>query len=133
MCGIAGILSTEPHEGLAAQLDAMMAAQRHRGPDGEGSWTGRVGDFTLALGHVRLAILDLSEAGKQPMLLRDGSGLITFHGETYNYLELRAELETQGAMFHTGTDTEVLLWALRMWGEAALPKLNGMWAFAWLD
>lgn len=133
MCGIAGILSTEPHEGLAVALEAMIAAQRHRGPDGEGRWTGRVGDFTVALGHVRLAILDLSEAGKQPMLLPDGSGLIIFNGEIYNYLELRAELEGQGVSFRTGSDTEVLLWALQKWGEAALSKLNGMWAFAWLD
>src|SRR5579859_5861926 len=115
MCGIAGILSTEPHEGLAVQLDAMIAAQRHRGPDGEGRWTGRVGDFTLALGQVRLAILDLSEAGKQPMLLPDGSGLIIFNGEIYNYLELRAELEGEGVAFRTGSDTEVLLWALQKW------------------
>jgi asparagine synthase (glutamine-hydrolysing) len=111
----------------------MVAAQRHRGPDGHGSWSGRVGEFALALGHVRLAILDLTEAGHQPMVLPDGSGLIIFNGEIYNYLELRAELEVEGAAFRTRTDTEVLLRALQIWGEGALAKLNGMWAFAWLD
>jgi|SRR5579875_118675 len=133
MCGIAGIVSAEAREDMAAQLDAMIAAQRHRGPDGEGNWFGRVGDFTLALGHARLAILDLSDAGKQPMLLPDRRGLIVFNGEIYNYLELRAELEAHGVAFRTRTDTEVLLWALHVWGEAALGKLNGMWALAWLD
>ncbi len=133
MCGIAGILSTEADEGLAAKIEAMTNAQRHRGPDGEGVWFGRVGDFTLGLGHVRLAILDLSAAGQQPMAMPDGSGVLVFNGEIYNYLELRAELEAEGVVFRTGTDTEVLMWALRRWGDAALPRLNGMWAFAWLD
>ncbi|HZP44565.1 MAG TPA: asparagine synthase (glutamine-hydrolyzing) [Candidatus Binataceae bacterium] len=133
MCGIAGIVSTAPREDLAVRLAAMIAAQRHRGPDGEGQWVGRVGNCMLALGHVRLAILDLSDAGKQPMLLADGNSLIIFNGEIYNYRELRGELEGHGARFRTQTDTEVLLWALRVWGDAALARLNGMWAFAWLD
>jgi asparagine synthase (glutamine-hydrolysing) len=76
--------------------------------------------------HVRLATLDLTDSGKQPMLLPDGSGAIVFKDEIYNYQELRVELEREGIDFRTRTDTEVLAWALRAWGEQALPKLNGM-------
>jgi asparagine synthase (glutamine-hydrolysing) len=133
MCGIAGILATHGFERLAFELAAISEAQKHRGPDDEGMWTGTVGGFNVGLAHVRLAILDLSDAGKQPMFLPDGSGTITFNGEIYNYQELRTELEREGIRFRTRTDTEVLAWALRVWGEQALPKLNGMWALAWID
>ena len=133
MCGIAGILATHNYEGLSVELSAMSRAQNHRGPDGSGIWTGPVGGFTIGLAHVRLAILDLSDAGKQPMFLPDGSAAIIFNGEIYNYRELRNDLEREGITFRTNTDTEVLAWALRTWGDQALPKLNGMWAFAWVD
>ncbi len=133
MCGLAGIVSQDGYEGLSADLAEMMLVQQHRGPDACDSWTGRIGNCTLGLGHLRLAIIDLTESGKQPMILPDRSGIIIFNGEIYNYKELRVELEREGVTFRTESDTEVLAWALRTWGEMALQKLNGMWAFAWLD
>jgi asparagine synthase (glutamine-hydrolysing) len=111
----------------------MLRVQSHRGPDGFGLCAHQLGPLTVTLGHVRLAILDLTEMGKQPMILPDGTDVLVFNGEIYNYRELRSELEQEGVTFRTGTDTEVLLWALRKWGKAALGRLNGMWAFAWLD
>jgi asparagine synthase (glutamine-hydrolysing) len=133
MCGIAGIVCANSDEGIVAAVRTMNDAQRHRGPDGEGFFAGKSGGSGIVLGHLRLSIIDLSDAGRQPMSLPDGSGVIIFNGEIYNYKELRTELETLGAVFRTRTDTEVLLWALRLWGDEALSNLNGMWAFAWLD
>ena len=111
----------------------MIAAQRHRGPDGEGSWVGRTGRFSILLGHLRLAIIDLSDAGRQPMFLPDGSHGVVYNGEVYNYKELRAELKGLGIRFRTECDTEVVLWALATWGEGAVTRFNGMWALAWID
>jgi asparagine synthase (glutamine-hydrolysing) len=133
MCGIAGVVSTERDFACAAATKRMLNAQRHRGPDGEGSWSARVGNFKVALGHLRLAIIDLTEGGHQPMFLPDGSQGLIFNGEVYNYKELRSELEELGVAFHTQSDTEVLLWALATWGEDAFKKFNGMWAIAWVD
>jgi asparagine synthase (glutamine-hydrolysing) len=118
---------------MAGSLSRMVAAQRHRGPDGEGQWLGRVGEFNVLLGHLRLAILDLTDAGRQPMYLPDGSHGIVYNGEVYNYRELRTELEALGVCFMTNCDTEIVLWALATWGEDAISKFNGMWAFAWID
>ena len=133
MCGIAGIVSATADEGLRLALGRMMRIQRHRGPDGEGSWSGRVAGFQVGLTHNRLAILDLSEAGHQPMFLPDGSQALIYNGEIYNYKELRSDLEVEGVRFRSQCDTEVMLWALATWGESAVAKFNGMWAFAWLD
>ncbi|RUQ38286.1 MAG: asparagine synthase (glutamine-hydrolyzing) [Candidatus Competibacteraceae bacterium] len=129
MCGIAGLITSSPAGSVA--VAAMLAVQAHRGPDGSGQWSSS--DGRVHLGHRRLAILDLSERGAQPM--RDASGryVITFNGEIYNYLELRTELERLGHTFHTGTDTEVILEAYRSWGEACLQRFNGMFAFALYD
>jgi asparagine synthase (glutamine-hydrolysing) len=91
------------------------------------------GRFPLALLHRRLSILDLSPAGHEPMCLGAGLPAITFNGEIYNYLELRAELQGLGREFHTGSDVEVLLHAYDQWGEGCLPRLNGMWSFALWD
>ncbi len=110
-----------------------MRIQRHRGPDGEGSWTGKVGGFQVGFTHNRLAILDLSEAGRQPMFLPDGSHALIYNGLVYNYKELRTELEAHGVRLRTQCDTEVVLWALATWGESAVAKFNGMWSLAWLD
>lgn len=119
--------------------------QAHRGPDDEGflwldSYSGQFsggdpGDtsFNLAFGFRRLAILDLSPAGHQPMLSDDGSLAIVFNGEIYNYLELRAELQSYGHRFRSGSDTEVVLTAYAQWGTACLERFNGMWAFALWD
>lgn len=133
MCGIAGILCTRPSEGSAAALARMVDALRHRGPDAEGVWSGRVGQHHLVMGHTRLAIIDLSDAGVQPMFLPDGSHGIIYNGEVYNYQELAEELKAHGIELRSHCDTEVVLWALKVWGEAAFAKFNGFWALAWLD
>src|SRR2546423_6107804 len=133
MCGIAGILALAGNGSLAERLGRMVRVQAHRGPDGEGTWCGRAGRAQAALASVRLAILDLSDAGLQPMLSPSGRQVLVYNGEIYNYRELRAELQSRGAQFHTQCDTEVVLQALAVWGEAAFARFNGMWALAWLD
>jgi asparagine synthase (glutamine-hydrolysing) len=144
MCGIAGVFGRNPK--LLARIGAMTAAQSHRGPDGVGHlilgasprWTeGTVpplesGDW-LALGHRRLAILDCSPAGAQPMASADRRDWISYNGEIYNYLELRQELSAGGFSFTTGTDTEVVLAAYRAWGLRCFERFNGMWAIALWD
>ncbi len=126
MCGIAGLagLSTV-NDRAVARMASLMA---HRGPDGERVWTSP--DRRVSLGHRRLAILDLSERGMQPMTSADGQLCITYNGELYNYLELRERLKAEGGIFRTATDTEVVLEAYRIWGEACLREFNGMFAFA---
>src|SRR6266446_80141 len=133
MCGIAGIVSSERDESLSAALSRMVSIQHHRGPDGEGRWTSRVGNSQVWLGHNRLKIVDLTEAGHQPMFLPELNHGIIYNGEVYNYRELRTELEARGATFQSQCDTEVVLWALAIWGEDAFARFNGMWALAWLD
>jgi len=111
----------------------MIKVLEHRGPDGEGRWVGCTGDAQVALGHTRLAILDLTEAGNQPMISCLGRHVLIYNGEVYNYRELRAELEGQGIEFHTQCDTEVVLQSLIVWRDQAMCRFNGMWALAWLD
>ena len=126
MCGIAGIVSLGGTAPDPEALRGMVRAVAHRGPDGEGfAFRGPV-----ALGHRRLAIVDLSDAGLQPMQSADGTLSITFNGEIYNYVELRDELRELGHAFRTASDTEVLLAAYRQWGPRCVDRLNGMWAFA---
>jgi asparagine synthase (glutamine-hydrolysing) len=129
MCGIAGILNLDGEPASPVIIKRMTDALAHRGPDGEGSYVVE----NLGLGHRRLAIIDLSPAGHQPMLTRDGRYAITYNGEIYNFQELRAELETLGYQFRSRTDSEVLLYALAHWGAGALERLNGMFAFALWD
>jgi len=105
----------------------------HRGPDGRGWRTFDSAAGPLALGHLRLSIIDLSDDAAQPMSYADGRFWITFNGEIYNYIELRAELAALGHVFRTASDTEVLLAAYAQWGEAALDRLIGMFAFAIWD
>jgi asparagine synthase (glutamine-hydrolysing) len=133
MCGIAGILSTDPDQPLDAALRKMVRVQVHRGPDGQGCWFGRVGPTRLALGSVRLAIQDLSDAGRQPMATPSGRQVLVYNGEVYNYLELRRDLERLGVEFRSHCDTEVVLYALKVWGLGAFERFNGMWGLAWLD
>jgi asparagine synthase (glutamine-hydrolysing) len=159
MCGIYGIWHLD---GRPLDLRVLRTATdrlRHRGPDDEGyllaeTRAGRVrpyagvesdrelglppieraeGDSNLAFGFRRLAILDLSSAGHQPMATPDGRLWIVFNGEVYNYIELRDELAALGHAFRSGSDTEVILAAYAQWGEACLHRLNGMWAFAIWD
>jgi asparagine synthase (glutamine-hydrolysing) len=134
MCGIFGILSQGSGQVSPALLEAAHAVQGHRGPDGRGTQRFPFENCSLVLAHQRLAIIDLTRAGHQPMGYRDGLGSIVYNGELYNYLELREELRQEGESFSTQTDTEVLLSALHRWGPArALAKFNWMGALAWLD
>ncbi len=126
MCGISGLLGPLARD--SGPIRSMVRVQHHRGPDASDSWLGE--HPPVALGHNRLSILDLSDAGRQPMTSRDGRYQLVFNGEIYNYLELRDELE---GPWRSGSDTEVLLAAWARWGTAALPRLNGMFAFAIWD
>ncbi|HKO99735.1 MAG TPA: asparagine synthase (glutamine-hydrolyzing) [Pyrinomonadaceae bacterium] len=132
MCGIAGIISQKPEQ----LLRAMLASIEHRGRDDEGIWMSDVSDNSgrqASLGQRRLAIIDTSKAGHQPMISDDGRYVITFGGEIYNYRDLREELQTKGHKFKSQSDTEVLLAAFSEWGKKCLPRLNGMFAFAVWD
>jgi len=127
MCGITGFIG----KGDQADLDGMVSALVHRGPDASASWLDS--DQAVYLGHRRLIILD-PEGGGQPLTTRDGRFTIVYNGEIYNHLELRRELETLGHRFQSDhSDTETLLIGYREWGEAIQDKLNGMWAFAIYD
>lgn len=128
MCGIAGEIRLDGAPASPDHLARMAASLSHRGPDGEGVWI----DGPVGLAHRRLSIVDLSEAGAQPMTSADGS-VITFNGEIYNYQFLRKELAAQGVRFRSSSDTEVLLALYDREGEAMLGKLRGMFAFAIWD
>lgn len=129
MCGIAGFVNKDGSDTDFQKLKNMTDVIAHRGPDAEGQYC----DGNIALGHRRLSIIDLSDAGKQPMESHDGNYIITFNGEIYNYKELKTELAALGAKFINDTDTEVIIEAYRAWGVDCLSKFNGMWAFALLD
>lgn len=145
MCGIAGLIRSgatargDSAIGHSAINDAeivgrVLAAEIHRGPDGEGLYRGQYPGGSVVLGHRRLAIIDLSSAGLQPMSNDDGSLHVTFNGEIYNFQELRAELTQRGHRFRTQTDTEALLHGYEEWGiEGLLDRLRGMFAFALFD
>jgi asparagine synthase (glutamine-hydrolysing) len=130
MCGIFGLFQTGGRAIDTGQCRKAAALMAHRGPDALGEWIGPGGD--IYLGFRRLSILDLSAAANQPMHGRDGNVLI-FNGEIYNYQTIRQELIAHGLTFRTNGDTEVLLRALETWGEAALPKLEGMFGFLFWD
>jgi asparagine synthase (glutamine-hydrolysing) len=153
MCAIAGLLQP-PDEAVDGRLlAAMMQAQVHRGPDGEGyvllssqspdkaHVAGRTlrdlsypqGRYSIGLAHRRLAVIDVSDAGHQPMASADRRDWITYNGEIYNFVEVREELCRLGHEFRSASDTEVLLAAYRQWGLGCLDKLNGMFAFALWD
>ena len=130
MCGIIGIASQSPvseRGWLAPGRDAL----RHRGPDDFGQWWSA--DVRVGLGHRRLAIIDLSPGGHQPMQDAGGELCIVFNGEIYNFADLRKELAAQGHAFRSNSDTEVILAAYRAWGTDCLARLNGMFAFALYD
>jgi asparagine synthase (glutamine-hydrolysing) len=125
MCGIAGIIANNPSERL---LDNMLTTQHHRGPD----FTGKYISDTIALGHNRLSIIDLSENANQPFFSLNKRYIIVFNGEIYNYVELKDELRKE-YKFITNSDTEVLLAAYLKWGKVCLSKFNGMFSFAIWD
>jgi asparagine synthase (glutamine-hydrolysing) len=149
MCGIAGIVAVDGFD--PALLISMTHAVKHRGPDGFGfvyfdAWSNSAGECfhdqdrfpsfatpTLGLGTRRLAILDLSKSGNQPMQIENGDYWIAYNGEVYNYREIRRELEAIGYNFQTQTDTEVVLKGYRQWGSACVNRFNGMWSFAIWD
>jgi asparagine synthase (glutamine-hydrolysing) len=124
VCGIVATVGVDPSVTTARGGDALSAIA-HRGPDDEGTWT----DGCAWLGNRRLAIIDLTEGGHQPKVHSASGLVITYNGEIYNYVELRAELEAAGHRFETRSDTEVLLAAYLKWGEGCLGRLNGMWGF----
>jgi asparagine synthase (glutamine-hydrolysing) len=127
MCGIAGRVAEQP---LAPERwPRVLEALRHRGPDDAGLYHGA----GVCLAHARLAILDASELGRQPMADPSGRYVIVHNGEVYNYIELRERLKKKGVVFRSGADTEVVLHSFIQWGEACLAEFNGMFAFAIWD
>ncbi len=135
MCGIVGFIdsvSGPNEERLRASLIGMVNTLEHRGPDDDGQWID--GEVGVAIGHRRLAIVDLSSLGRQPMISESGRFVITYNGEIYNFRELRAELEPLGHRFRGHSDTEVILAAIEEWGlTAALERFVGMFSFGLWD
>ena len=132
MCGIAGIVGLDPERMIAS----MLASVEHRGRDDSGTWVSEAIDDSgrrACLGHRRLAIIDTSPGGHEPMLSHDGRYVLTFNGEIYNYRELREQLRSLGHEFQTDSDAEVLLAAISEWSWEAVGHLNGMFAFAVWD
>lgn len=129
MCGICGIVNLNgepiPNFIIKSMTDAMV----HRGPDDEGHHI----DVNIALGHRRLAIIDLTPKAHQPMVTEDNRYVITYNGEIYNFQELRSELEVLGYRFTSRSDTEVLLYAFAAWGPECVHRFNGMFAFSVWD
>lgn len=140
MCGIAGAVGNLSPAALdvvrtralaTACVERISIALRHRGPDGAGIWAAQSGE--VVFGHRRLAILDLSDAGAQPMVEPVSGCAVTFNGEIYNFRELRRELEMLGEQFHSSSDTEVVLKAYKRWGLSVVPRLRGIFAMAIWD
>jgi asparagine synthase (glutamine-hydrolysing) len=129
MCGIAGVIYFDGRTVEGGLIKTMTDRMVHRGPDGEGVYV----DGSVGLGNRRLAIIDLSPKGKQPMCNEDGSLWITYNGEMYNFLELRQLLIDKGHQFNSNTDTEVIVHAYEEWGTECLQRFNGMFAFALWD
>lgn len=134
MCGFAGVLVDDglARDELRAHAERMAETLRHRGPDDEGAWVDE--SSRIAFGFRRLSIIDLSKLGHQPMHSSTGRHTLVFNGEIYNYREIRADLEREGARFRGASDTEVLLEAFEAWGaERTLNRANGMFALALWD
>jgi asparagine synthase (glutamine-hydrolysing) len=128
MCGLSGIIHLEGAPVLQVEIEAMQNAIAHRGPDGRGVYINE----NIGLGHVRLSIIDLRSVANQPMQTKDGTLVIIFNGEIYNYRYLREKLK-KGYNFETDSDTEVILAAYQAWGETCLDQLNGMFSFVIYD
>src|SRR4051812_41293996 len=130
MCGIAGIvaLATGAPPPSIDELRRMASALRHRGPDAAGIYR----DERAGLSHARLSIVDL-EGGRQPLCNEDGSLWISFNGEVFNHVELRAELTSLGHVFRTRSDTEAIVHAFEEWGQSCFARFNGQFALALWD
>src|SRR6266536_2268405 len=131
MCGLVATFGPVPAE--PADVELACRAIAHRGPDGQGTWTGRAGRLAADLGHRRLAILDPSPAGAQPMTIDGGSLAVSYNGELYNYPKLRTQLQSRGHRFRSRCDTEALLHGYREWGLQLAAHLEGMFAFVLVD
>jgi asparagine synthase (glutamine-hydrolysing) len=129
VCGLTGVLHLDGESASPALVRRMSDTIAHRGPDGVGLYT----DGPFAVGHRRLAVIDVTPGGHQPMSTPDGDLVLAYNGEIYNYQELRAQLQARGHRFHSQSDTEVLLHAWQEWRTDALARLNGMFAFAIWD
>jgi asparagine synthase (glutamine-hydrolysing) len=130
MCGIAGIVHEDPRRPVERDtLERMATALAHRGPDDRGLWCGE----GAGLAHARLSVIDLSERGRQPLTNEDGSVLVVFNGEIYNFVELRRQLEARGHRFRSGTDGEVIVHLYEESGADCVDQLDGMFAFAVWD
>jgi asparagine synthase (glutamine-hydrolysing) len=129
MCGLTAILNFDGAPIDRRRLELMTGSIQHRGPDDVGYYV----DSNIGLGFRRLAILDLTPSGHQPMSTLDGRYVIVFNGEIFNYIELRAELKKAGHTFRSSGDTEVLLYAYKEWGLRCVERFNGMWAFLIYD
>jgi asparagine synthase (glutamine-hydrolysing) len=132
MCGIAGLVCVDG-QSIRDRLAKMNDHMGHRGPDDQGIWLNDNPGIGIGLAHRRLSIIDLSATGHQPMELPDNSGVIVFNGEIYNYQELRTDLEKQGIRLRGHSDTEVLLWGLKLYSTDFLKQLRGMYAFGYYD
>jgi asparagine synthase (glutamine-hydrolysing) len=133
VCGIFGYVLSGPSDAPRPSLDAAVRSLRHRGPDGDGVFEDIQGESVCGLAHTRLAIIDLSPGGHQPMHSEDGRYTITFNGEIYNYESVRRELQAAGDPARGESDTAVILGAYARWGVGALDHLRGMFAFAIWD
>ncbi len=129
MCGIAGIYGNSDTHATPNIIHRMVSVMNHRGPDDKGLYV----DSQIALGHARLSIIDLSEAGRQPMTNEDGAIRMVFNGELYNYVELRKELVAKGHWFRSQSDSEVIVHAYEEWGQGCLNRFNGMFGLAIWD
>ena len=129
MCGFVGLVNQNGEAVAPVILRRMTGQLVHRGPDSDGHFL----DGPVGFGHRRLAILDLTPAGHQPMATSDGSHVLIYNGEVYNFAELRVELQALGHEFHSRTDSEVVLHALAQWGAGAVTRFNGMFTFALYD
>jgi len=133
MCGVCGVVSYGKRTLDQAVGERMVSSLHHRGPDDRGTYWGRGMTCTVFLGHTRLSVLDLSDAGHQPICNETGRIWAVFNGEIYNFLALRAELEAQGHVFRSKTDSEVLVHAYEQYGDEFVRRLDGMFAFALWD
>ena len=133
MCGLCGVISYSQTSLDPSIARGMVNSLHHRGTDDHGTYRAHGVASSVFLGHTRLSVLDLSQAGHQPMCNETGRIWVVFNGEIYNFLPLRGELETQGHLFRSKTDSEVIIHAYEQYGEDFIRRLDGMFALALWD